>query len=209
MSKQKSFKQGKQSDTKKQEGTRYDYREAPVPSTSPVEGAFGKEQETRGEDTGREQPPAVPTAPGYKERVVMLLERERATTEHRIEALKKEPLPQEARSAGDNTPLSEPQDSARYVQSKELTANELERLIERAAAIDQALKRNEEGSYGICVDCNRPISRQRLEAVPEAARCIECQDRREGTHPEARGAEPRVAGWEEAQEMLDKERYES
>lgn len=43
------------------------------------------------------------------------------------------------------------------------------------ADIDQALLRIDEGSYGICARCERPISVRRLEAVPTARYDAECQ----------------------------------
>jgi RNA polymerase-binding protein DksA len=42
-------------------------------------------------------------------------------------------------------------------------------------AIDAALKRIDEGSYGICRRCGREIAEERLEAVPWADLCIECK----------------------------------
>lgn len=41
-------------------------------------------------------------------------------------------------------------------------------------AIDAALKRVAEGTYGTCVRCGNPISAERLEAVPHAALCRDC-----------------------------------
>lgn len=41
--------------------------------------------------------------------------------------------------------------------------------------IDDALKRVEEGTFGICQQCNKPISLSRLKAVPYGPMCIECQ----------------------------------
>ena len=41
-------------------------------------------------------------------------------------------------------------------------------------AIDAALKRIADGSYGTCVRCGGQISAERLEAVPHAALCREC-----------------------------------
>ena len=41
--------------------------------------------------------------------------------------------------------------------------------------IDDALKRMEEGAYGACQQCNKPITMSRLKAVPYAALCIQCQ----------------------------------
>jgi DnaK suppressor protein len=41
--------------------------------------------------------------------------------------------------------------------------------------VDEALVRLEEGSYGTCQRCGRPINPERLEAFPYVAHCIECQ----------------------------------
>jgi DnaK suppressor protein len=43
------------------------------------------------------------------------------------------------------------------------------------AEIDQALLRIEEGSYGTCERCGRPIDERRLEAMPTARYDAECQ----------------------------------
>ncbi len=41
--------------------------------------------------------------------------------------------------------------------------------------IEQALDRIEDGSFGLCHECNQPISAARLEAVPHARLCINCK----------------------------------
>lgn len=43
------------------------------------------------------------------------------------------------------------------------------------AQVQAALERIEDGSYGFCVDCGRPLAEERLEARPEAARCVDDQ----------------------------------
>jgi len=43
------------------------------------------------------------------------------------------------------------------------------------AAVDAALARLDDGTFGTCVRCGRPIAPERLEALPWAAHCIECQ----------------------------------
>ena len=43
------------------------------------------------------------------------------------------------------------------------------------ADIDQALLRIEEGSYGVCTRCARPLDERRLEAMPTARYDAECQ----------------------------------
>jgi RNA polymerase-binding transcription factor DksA len=44
----------------------------------------------------------------------------------------------------------------------------------RLVELDQALARVDDGTYGVCVECGRPISPARLDALPAAPRCIEC-----------------------------------
>jgi len=41
--------------------------------------------------------------------------------------------------------------------------------------LDAALQRLDEGEYGVCEDCRKPISEERLKALPFARRCIDCQ----------------------------------
>ena len=43
------------------------------------------------------------------------------------------------------------------------------------AAIDAALKRIDEGTFGVCARCGRPIAEERLEAMPYATKCIDCK----------------------------------
>jgi DnaK suppressor protein len=43
------------------------------------------------------------------------------------------------------------------------------------AAIDAALQRIEDGTYGTCTRCGGEIGHERLEALPYAELCIECK----------------------------------
>jgi DnaK suppressor protein len=47
------------------------------------------------------------------------------------------------------------------------------------AAIDAALKRIDDGTYGTCITCGDQIRYERLEASPWAALCIDCKRRAE------------------------------
>ena len=40
--------------------------------------------------------------------------------------------------------------------------------------IQDALERIDSGTYGACGNCGKDIGRARLEAVPEATRCVDC-----------------------------------
>jgi RNA polymerase-binding transcription factor DksA len=42
-----------------------------------------------------------------------------------------------------------------------------------------ALVRIEDGSYGLCLDCRHTVPEGRLEAKPEATRCVGCQGKRD------------------------------
>jgi RNA polymerase-binding protein DksA len=46
--------------------------------------------------------------------------------------------------------------------------------------VESALRRMEDGSYGVCQRCGQPIDAARLRAMPTAALCITCQEYREG-----------------------------
>lgn len=56
-----------------------------------------------------------------------------------------------------------------------IASNEREILYE----LDDALKRIEEGTYGICEDCKIMIAKKRLAAVPYARLCVKCQVKKE------------------------------
>ena len=45
--------------------------------------------------------------------------------------------------------------------------------------VQQAMKRQAEGRYGVCADCEQPIDPERLAVRPHATLCINCQRRQE------------------------------
>ncbi|HEU5423258.1 MAG TPA: TraR/DksA C4-type zinc finger protein [Nitrolancea sp.] len=49
-------------------------------------------------------------------------------------------------------------------------------LVDRRLAIQQALQKLDDGTYGICERCGKPIAPERLEALPFARYCLDCQD---------------------------------
>ena len=52
-----------------------------------------------------------------------------------------------------------------------LVSNEQEALYE----IEEAMKRLEQSTFGLCEICEKPIRKERLEAVPFARLCVRCQ----------------------------------
>ena len=59
--------------------------------------------------------------------------------------------------------------------NKELALRMGERESQMIADIDQALLRIQEGSYGVCARCEKPIDERRLEALPTARYDAACQ----------------------------------
>jgi RNA polymerase-binding protein DksA len=59
---------------------------------------------------------------------------------------------------------------------------EIDRDLEELRAVEAALRRISDGSFGTCAGCGRAIDRERLEAVPFVSRCINCQTIFERTH---------------------------
>src|SRR5919106_1099155 len=66
-------------------------------------------------------------------------------------------------------------DSATATLNREIDYTLEENAEQMLSAIDGALLRIENGTYGTCVRCGRPIAEERLEAIPYATRCIDCQ----------------------------------
>ena len=59
--------------------------------------------------------------------------------------------------------------------NQEITLRMGERESQMVADIDQALMRIDEGSYGVCARCGKPIDERRLEAMPTARYDAACQ----------------------------------
>ena len=53
---------------------------------------------------------------------------------------------------------------------------------EKLEKIDAALRRFEEGVYGICLECRQPIPMPRLEALPFTRYCIDCKQKQAKKH---------------------------
>jgi DnaK suppressor protein len=64
-----------------------------------------------------------------------------------------------------------------FVQDVELALMEMKSAT--LAKIDEAVRRLENGSYGVCTECGTELSEARLKALPFAAMCRPCQEREE------------------------------
>ena len=65
----------------------------------------------------------------------------------------------------------------------------MEMESETLRKIDEALIRLDEGSYGVCSECDESISEMRLKALPFASLCRDCQEQAEESEA-ARNARP-------------------
>jgi DnaK suppressor protein len=67
--------------------------------------------------------------------------------------------------------------SDNYEQEFDLSV--LEHQGETLREIDEALERIDEGTFGICTECEKAIPKGRLKAVPHARYCVGCLEKQE------------------------------
>lgn len=84
-------------------------------------------------------------------------------------------------------PIEDPTEDADLADDPGTRLSERQAFEEMAArqtavveAIDHAIKRIDLGVYGTCEDCGVEIPFERLEAVPDAVLCINCQEKATG-----------------------------
>ena len=69
------------------------------------------------------------------------------------------------------------QASSEYMQAFNFRLRGRERFL--MDKIQTALRKIDEGTYGLCEECEEPISLKRLQARPEAQLCIQCKEAQE------------------------------
>jgi DnaK suppressor protein len=67
-------------------------------------------------------------------------------------------------------------DEVQHAAERELAIRNLDRESNLLRNVRAALRRLDEGMYGICVHCEEEISPKRLNAVPWTPFCIQCQE---------------------------------
>lgn len=70
-------------------------------------------------------------------------------------------------------------DLASDARDREINFILSDRDRDKVQAIDDALARIEEGTYGVCESCESDVAEGRLEALPFTRLCINCQAERE------------------------------
>ena len=69
----------------------------------------------------------------------------------------------------------DPADAGANLSETDRTEAVLDSAQRQRRKVQAALRRMTEGSYGLCVDCGKPVPEGRLEARPDASRCVACQ----------------------------------
>jgi DnaK suppressor protein len=67
-------------------------------------------------------------------------------------------------------------DEIQYASERELAIRNADLESNALRQVRAALQRIDDGSFGICIECDLPISPKRLAALPWAPRCIQCQE---------------------------------
>ena len=126
-----------------------------------------------------------------------LLAKERAETLARVKELMRE----QARNGGQ--PPADEMDVARSLSEVDTHAALFDRAWERLSAIDAAIARLGAGVYGTCARCGDEIPLARLQVIPFAQYCVDCQNE---ANTEARGGQgglvkPFAVRWSGAEEL--------
>ena len=103
------------------------------------------------------------------------LESERKRLTEEMEQLKSTIRPADERREGSPFGKREEEATESYELERRLT---LEKSIrEQLASVEHALQKFEDGTYGLCDNCGKPIAPERLEALPQATMCLDCKAR--------------------------------
>jgi DnaK suppressor protein len=73
----------------------------------------------------------------------------------------------------------DPADAGSNLSETERTEAVITVAKQQLAEVLDALARIDTGGYGVCADCGKPVPEGRLDAKPEAARCVACQGKRD------------------------------
>lgn len=85
------------------------------------------------------------------------------------------------RGGGDTADLTSidqhPADSGANLADADREEASIEILQAQQERVREALGRVDAGTYGRCIDCGAELPDERLEARPDASRCVDCQQR--------------------------------
>jgi DnaK suppressor protein len=73
----------------------------------------------------------------------------------------------------------DPADAGANLSEADRSQAVLEAAQRQRTQVLEALTRLDDGKYGQCVECGNEVPEGRLEARPDAARCVRCQSKRD------------------------------
>ena len=71
---------------------------------------------------------------------------------------------------------ADPLDITQQAADREVAVQNLDREFTLARQLRSAIQRVDDGSYGVCLQCEEEIAPNRLKAIPWAELCIRCQE---------------------------------
>lgn len=86
--------------------------------------------------------------------------------------------------------LSDEGDLAATIYEDSVAAAKATRFNNQVKTISAALEKFDNGTYGICEECGEKIPQGRLEKLPFALRCVQCQEDKENRTPHDREEVP-------------------
>jgi len=101
------------------------------------------------------------------------LENERKRLTEELEQLKASARPADERREGSPFGKREEEATESFELERRLTLEK--RIIDQLAGVEHALRKFEDGTYGLCDNCGQPIDPARLEALPQASLCLNCK----------------------------------
>jgi DnaK suppressor protein len=94
--------------------------------------------------------------------------------------------------------VADPVDMTQQAADRDVAVQILDRESVLARRIRSALDRIQDGSYGICLQCEEEIAPKRLKAMPWAELCIACQEQADKYTSQSRGSATASEDWTEA-----------
>ncbi len=101
------------------------------------------------------------------------LESEQKRLTQELEQLKASVRPADERREG--SPFGKREEEATEAAELETRLELEKRIIDQLTAVEHALAKFEQGTYGLCDNCGQPIPPERLDALPQASLCLDCK----------------------------------
>ena len=105
------------------------------------------------------------------------LESEQKRLTKELEQLRASAHPTDERREGSPFGKREEEATESFELEKRLALEK--QIVEQLTGVEHALHKFDDGTYGLCEACGARIDRARLEALPQARYCLDCQARHE------------------------------